>query len=393
MTERNASQPRASRDLDVRFDRIRLHGHLVTYRSAGEGPVLLLVHGITGSSAQWEPVMSLLAEQYTVLAPDLLGHGQSAKPRGDYSLGAYAVSLRDLLIALGHRRATVVGHSLGGGVAMQFAYEYPVFAERLVLVSSGGLGREVHPLLRAATPPGSELVLPLIAHTRLLEAGARVGGALERLGLRAGADLGEMVRGYASLGDAGARQAFLHSLRAVIEPSGQRVSANDRLYLSSLMPSLIVWGARDPLIPVRHAAVAHRAMPGSRLEVFERAGHFPHVDDPIRFVQVMRDFIATTEPAAWDSEEHIDIMRQRMLEHSNATHSAGEDETAGYDEPGEPAPDDETTRAAPEKEPPKEPRGTGSAGPGRKSRNSPSSRPAREPRRRPASRVERPRRG
>jgi len=319
-----ASTGRPSRDLDITFHQIRLHGHLVTYRTAGEGPVVLLVHGITGSSAQWEPVMSLLAEHYTVLAPDLLGHGQSAKPRGDYSLGAYAVSLRDLMIALGHRRATVVGHSLGGGVAMQFAYEYPVFAERLVLVSSGGLGREVHPLLRAATLPGSELVLPLIANTRLLEAGARVGQALERLGLRAGADLGEMVRGYASLGDAGARQAFLLSLRAVIEPGGQRVSANDRLYLSSLMPSLIVWGAGDPLIPVRHASVAHRAMPGSRLEIFEGAGHFPQLDDPIRFGHVLRDFIDTTEPAAWDSEQHIDIMRERMLQHGEALRVEGD---------------------------------------------------------------------
>jgi len=113
----------------------------------GEGPVVLLIHGITGDSRQWNQIIPQLADHYTVLAPDLLGHGQSAKPRGDYSLGAYAVSLRDLLIVLGHRRATVVGHSLGGGIAMQFAYEYPVFCERLVLVDSGGLGREVHPLL------------------------------------------------------------------------------------------------------------------------------------------------------------------------------------------------------------------------------------------------------
>ncbi|HEV3229143.1 MAG TPA: alpha/beta fold hydrolase, partial [Solirubrobacteraceae bacterium] len=281
----------------VASEQLRLHGHKVSYRIAGEGPVVLLIHGVTGSSAQWEPVMKLLAEGHTVIAPDLLGHGESAKPRGDYSLGAHSVSLRDLLIALGHRRATVVGHSLGGGVAMQFSYEYPVFSERLVLVSSGGLGREVHLLLRAATLPGSEFVLPLIASHRVLDAGAWVGGVLERVGLRAGADLGEMARGYASLSDAEARHAFLLSLRAVIDPGGQRVNATDRLYLSSMMPALIVWGQRDPLIPVRHAAVAHRAMPGSELEVFERAGHFPHLDDPVRFARVLGDFIARTEPA------------------------------------------------------------------------------------------------
>src|SRR6478752_9354471 len=193
---------------------LELHGHRVTYRTAGSGPVVLLVHGIAGSSEQWGDVAPILAEGYTVVAPDLLGHGQSAKPIGDYSLGAYAVSMRDLLIALGHRRATVVGHSLGGGIAMQFAYEYPVFCERLVLVDSGGLGKEVHPLLRAATLPGAELVLPLIAHSRVHVVGEAIGLALGRLGLELGHDMAEMTRGYASLSDAEARRAFLHTVRA-----------------------------------------------------------------------------------------------------------------------------------------------------------------------------------
>ncbi len=226
-----------------------LHGHRVSYRAAGKGPVILLIHGITGDSRQWNEVIPQLADRYTVLAPDLLGHGQSAKPRGDYSLGAFAANLRDLLIVLGHRRATVVGHSLGGGIAMQFSYEYPVFCERLVLVDSGGLGPEVHPLLRAATLPGSELVLPLIAHSRLHMVGEAIGQVLGRLGLELGHDLAEMTRGYASLSDAEARRAFLHTLRAVIDLAGQRVSATDRLYLAQMMPTLIVWGRRDPLIP------------------------------------------------------------------------------------------------------------------------------------------------
>jgi pimeloyl-ACP methyl ester carboxylesterase len=295
---------------------VELHGHDVSYRTAGSGPVILLVHGVAGTSEQWADVAPLLAEEFTVLAPDLLGHGQSAKPQGDYSLGAYAVSLRDLLVVLGHRRATIVGHSLGGGIAMQFAYEYPVFAERMVVVSSGGLGREVHPLLRAATLPGAELVLPLLAHQRVLGAGGAVGQVLARLGLRAGPDIAEMARGYASLGDAEARAAFLHTVRAVIDYTGQRVSAADRLYLASLLPTLIVWGRRDPLIPAVHGEFAHGRMPGSRLEIFEDAGHLPQLDDPIRFAALLREFLEETEPAEFEfSDEDLDELRQRMLDH------------------------------------------------------------------------------
>ncbi len=296
---------------------LRLHGHRVSYRIAGSGPVVLLVHGIAGNAEQWAKVAPILAEDYTVIAPDLLGHGNSAKPMGDYSLGAYAVSLRDMLIALGYRRATVVGHSLGGGIAMQFAYEYPVFCERMVVVSSGGLGREVHPLLRAATLPGAELVLPLIASERVLGLGGAVGDVLARVGLSAGPDIAEMARGYASLGDAEARSAFLQTVRAVIDYNGQRVSAADRLYLSSMLPSLIIWGRRDPLIPAAHGESAHRDMPGSRLEIFEEAGHFPQLDDPLRFAGILREFLEETEGAEFDfTDEDFDSMRERMLAHS-----------------------------------------------------------------------------
>jgi pimeloyl-ACP methyl ester carboxylesterase len=286
----------------------------VSYRTAGEGPVVLLIHGITGDSRQWSQVIPQLADRYTVLAPDLLGHGESAKPRGDYSLGAYAVSLRDLLIVLGHRRATVVGHSLGGGIAMQFSYEYPVFCERLVLVDSGGLGPEVHPLLRAATLPGSELLLPLLAHSRLHAVGEAIGLALGRMGLELGHDLAEVTRGYASLSDAEARRAFLHTLRSVIDRAGQRVTATDRLYLAQMIPTLIIWGCRDPLIPVEHASVAHRAVPGSRLELFDDAGHFPHLERPVRFARVLIDFIESTDPAEFEfSDENLAMLRERIV--------------------------------------------------------------------------------
>ena len=197
---------------------------------------------------------------------------------------------------------------------MQFSYEYPPFAERLVLVSSGGLGREVHPLLRAATLPGSELVLPVIAHQRLHGLGGAVALALGRLGLRTGTDLAEMARGYGSLADAGARQAFILTLRAVIDITGQRVSATDRLYLAELLPSLIIWGRRDPLIPVEHATVAHRGLPGSRLDVFDDAGHFPQLHDPVRFGRTLIDFIETTEATQIDfTDDDFDRLRDLLL--------------------------------------------------------------------------------
>jgi pimeloyl-ACP methyl ester carboxylesterase len=276
---------------------LRLHGHRVTYRTAGRGPTLLLLHGIANSSQTWEHVAPLLSERFTLIAPDLLGHGESATPRGDYSLGAHATGVRDLLTALGHGRVTVVGHSLGGGIAMQFAYQFPERCERLVLVSSGGLGREVHLLLRAAALPGADYVLPLLTSAQLVGVGRRVGDLLRLARLAPGGDVEVLARGFASLNNNGSRQAFLHTVRSVIEPSGQRVSAHDRLALAALIPSLIVWGERDSIIPVAHGAAAHAAMPGSRFEVFPGAGHLPHYADPGGFAAVLTDFCSTTDGA------------------------------------------------------------------------------------------------
>jgi pimeloyl-ACP methyl ester carboxylesterase len=288
---------------------VSLHGQRVNFTIAGHGPPVVLIHGVAGRAAQWDQISQLLAETRTVVAPDLLGHGESAKPRGDYSLGAHASGIRDLLVGLNVERASVVGHSLGGGVAMQFAYQFPERCERLVLVSSGGLGEDVHPLLRAATLPGSEFVLPLLAHPRMLDVASLVPRALGRIGLRTRPDLTEMARGYQSLSNAEARSAFIHTLRGVIDPKGQRINASDRLYLASKMPSLIVWGRRDRIIPVVHAQPAHEGMPGSRLELFDEAGHFPHLDQPLRFVRTLEDFFHETEPARLDT----DMMRELVL--------------------------------------------------------------------------------
>ena len=287
---------------------IELHGHPVTYHQAGEGPVLVLLHGITSSSRTWRAVMPALAETYTVVAPDLLGHGESAKPRGDYSLGAYASGVRDLLAALGHERATVVGHSLGGGIAMQLAYQFPERVERLVLVNSGGLGREVSLLLRSATLPGAEYVLPLLCKPGVRNAAGALGGMLGRVGLRPNNDVMGIAEGFASLGEDDARRAFLHTVRAVMDIGGQRVNATDRLYLAAHLPTLIVWGERDPMIPAAHGRAAHELLPASRLEIMPGAGHFPFNDDPAAFVAMLRAFMAETDPAQFDEDRVRDLL-------------------------------------------------------------------------------------
>ena len=293
----HAPEPSGERLPGKELKEVALHGHRVFYRGAGSGPVLVLVHGITSTSATWSKVLPYLAERFTVVAPDLLGHGESAKPRGDYSLGAYASATRDLLIALGHERASFVGHSLGGGIAMQLAYQFPEHCERLVLVASGGLGRDISALLRAASAPGAELVLPLLVNDHVIGAGRAVGSLLGRVGLRVHTDLGEVLRGHASLSDREARSAFLHTLRTIVDVGGQRVDATDRLYLAQAIPFLIIWGERDPIIPAQHGRDAHALVPGSRLEIIPDAGHFPHLDDPLRFVRVLTEFLETTEPA------------------------------------------------------------------------------------------------
>jgi pimeloyl-ACP methyl ester carboxylesterase len=282
---------------------ISVHGHQISYRTAGDGPTVLLIHGMAGSSSAWLPVMEDLAERFCVVAPDLPGHGQSDKPRGDYSLGAQASMLRDLLVALGHPTATVVGQSLGGGIAMQFAYQYPERVERLVLVCAGGLGQDVMPLLRALTLPGMEYVLPIAFQPVIRSTVETVTGWAAKLGLRPAPATLQMWRSYTSLIDDDTREAFLHTLRSVVDVKGQRVSARDRLYLTERVPTLVMWGADDPVIPVSHAHEAHEAMPGSRLEIIEGAGHFPHCEEPRRFARLLIDFMDTTEPAHLDHED------------------------------------------------------------------------------------------
>lgn len=271
-----------------------LHNHDLSYLDSGSGPVVLFIHGILGSQHQWAHLVDKMDDDHRVLVPDLFGHGESAKPLGDYSLSAHAAAMRDLLDHLGVERVTLVGHSLGGGIAMQFFYLFPERVERLVLVSSGGLGREVNLILRSATLPGAKQVLSVLASAPVLSQVEALGRGASKIGWRPGADIGAIWRGFSSLGDRESRQAFLATTRAVIDIGGQSVSAHDHLEGAGLpISTMIVWGTKDRMIPVEHARSVQRSLPDCRVELFEGAGHFPHLDDPDRFARVLREFIAS----------------------------------------------------------------------------------------------------
>lgn len=293
-----------------------IHGYRRAYRVAGSGPAVLLIHGIGDNSITWHAVQTALAEHYTVIAPDLLGHGCSDKPRADYSIAAYANGMRDLLSVLGVDSVTVIGHSLGGGVAMQFAYQFPQLVDRLVLVGAGGVTKDVNVALRlAALPMGSE-ALALLRIPLVLPALRFVGRAAGALfgSTGAGRDIPDMLRILADLPEPTASSAFARTLRAVVDRRGQVVTMLDRCYLTESVPVQLIWGDADSVIPVGHAHLAHAAMPGSRLEVFEGSGHFPFHDDPERFVAVVERFIDATEPARYDQDRLRTLLRSGLTE-------------------------------------------------------------------------------
>jgi len=281
---------------------VELHGHRMVYRVAGQGPPVVLIHGMVNSSRHWQQVALALADRYTVIAPDLIGHGDSTSPRGDYSLGAHAARIRDLLASLGVDSASMIGHSYGGGVAMQFFWQFPQRTDRLMLVSAGGLGPEVSPLLRSAALPGASALLWAVAHPRLVAALARAG----TIG-------GQVSRALRPLSGPGQREAFLQTLRSVIDVRGQRVSARDRLYLlgHAPTPTQIVWGGRDHTIPVAHGEFAHRAVPHSRFDVLPDAAHFPHLEDPGGLARVLGEFLDRTEPAPVEDADWGDVIAER----------------------------------------------------------------------------------
>ncbi|MDQ0936862.1 alpha/beta fold hydrolase [Streptomyces turgidiscabies] len=293
-------------ELELRYRVV--HGYRRAFRMAGEGPALVLIHGIGDSSATWAELIPDLARNHTVIAPDLLGHGASDKPRADYSVAAYANGVRDLLTTLGIESATLVGHSLGGGVAMQFAYQFPERTERLILVSAGGVGREVNPVLRAVSLPGAHLALSALRLPGMRLQVGLVVRLMELLDTDLGQDAPELLTLVDALPDETSRNAFIRTLRAVVDWRGQVVTMLDRCYLTEGMPTMLLWGDRDSVVPVRHAYGAHEAMPGSRLEIFEGAGHFPFHSDPARFVALVEEFTRGSAPAAWSREHWRELL-------------------------------------------------------------------------------------
>jgi pimeloyl-ACP methyl ester carboxylesterase len=282
-----------------RVQHVTIHGHRRAFVRLGSGPALLLLHGLGANHTTWLPVLDTLARRYTVIAPDLLGHGASDKPRADYSVGGFANGMRDLLTVLGIDKVTVVGHSFGGGVAMQFAYQFPERTERLVLVGSGGLGPEVSTAIRAITTPGFHQVMGLLTLPGVRHLGGAGLRALSRTGIKEFRDFDEVAEIYQSFQDPAARAAIRHVVRAVVDWQGQIVTMADRAYLTDAMPMCVIWGDEDRVIPTSHAARAAELAPKARVEIIPNAGHFPHKDHPERFARTLHDFVRTTRPASY----------------------------------------------------------------------------------------------
>ena len=273
-------------------------GHRIALLEAGppDGPVVVLLHGLASDSGTWDRAIALLAERgLRVYAIDLLGHGRSDKPRRSYLLDDFSASLRAILDELGVASATVCGHSLGGAIAVHFCSQFPDRVERLVLVSAGGLGREVHPVLRAAALPVAPAVLRLVTRPALrrLYRQPRLHRALRLTP----DNVTNLRRAGRALGDAAGQAAFFAALRGVIEPGGQRGNFMDMGTLAAHVPTLLVWNEGDPVIPLRHAEAAHRHLPGSRLVVFGDSSHEPHRASATGFADEIAAFVAETRPA------------------------------------------------------------------------------------------------
>jgi pimeloyl-ACP methyl ester carboxylesterase len=302
----------------IRDGRMRLTGGAIAYTLAGAGPAVLLIHGVGGNRHTWRHLLPGLARNYTVIAPDLPGHGESDAPAGDYSLGAHASALRDLLLALGHHRVSIAGHSWGGGVALQIGYQFPERVDRLMLISSGGLGPEVSYLLRAATLPGAE---PVVAALTKLPAALtkRVLAVLPALVY--GADA-ELVAGTLSglRGDQ-QRKAFIRTARSVIDWRGQTVSAARQIGLLRDVPVLVAWGADDTAIPPRHHRAFAERVPQAVMVEITDAGHYPHETAAARLLPAMETFLRSTQPFRYSEPRWVEQLTRSPVHDASSAAS------------------------------------------------------------------------
>ena len=301
----------AGETFDVQF--VTLHGHRRAFVKAGSGPALLLLHGLACDHTSWDPVIKDLAKRYTVIAPDLLGHGLSDKPRADYSLGGYANGMRDLLTVLGVERVTVVGHSFGGGVAMQFAYQFPERTERMILLAPGGFGPEVSPFIKLIQAPGWEPLMHLLTQPGIRHVSTAAMRTLASSGVGRARDLAEVADIMESWKDPRTRFAIRHLVRAVIDWKGQIVTMTDRAYLTETMPMLVIWGRDDQVLPVRHVNTAASLASQAVTEVFPNSGHFPHKDHPDRFVKVVNHFMKSTVPSTYSRARVRSLLKRGSL--------------------------------------------------------------------------------
>lgn len=272
-----------------------VHGNRISYQEAGpaDGPVIVLVHGLLSDSETWSGTIGPLAARgLRVLAVDLLGHGASDAPRGRYLLDDFAVFLDGFLDALGLDRVTICGHSLGGAIAVHFGYHYPNRVERFVLVSAGGLGKEVNLALRALSVRGAEGLTGAVLGRRPVQWLLRRPWIYRVLRVRP-ERLANFRRVGRSLMLRDRRHAFFASLRGVIRPSGQRGSFLEMKYLAGQVPTLLVWSERDAIIPVRHAHATHEHLPGSRLVVLPGGTHEPHRVHAERVADEVRAFLTS----------------------------------------------------------------------------------------------------
>ena len=277
--------------MTVEEQNVEVGGLPIRYLSAGEGPPLVLLHGAGDNALDWRWVLPALARTHHVYAPDLPGSDDSAKPAADYSPAFFERFVSGFIDALGIGRATFVGSSLGGLIALRLALSDPARIDALVLADSAGLGRTINPLFTSVNVPGlGEAAIPLWRTPA---------GAYQRAWARAMllfARPGRVPRGWLTeqcrlAQSPGYLEAHLTALRTQVRPCGQREVLVDRLPLLK-MPTLIVWGARDRVFPKSQARDEVARLQEGSLELIPDCGHLPHIECPEPFVAAVERFSA-----------------------------------------------------------------------------------------------------